>query len=606
MKVYCIFLFVIIESITSSAQTDTSKVFQLKQITVTASKFEEGIRTLSPSLTIISQDEIAQNIKPELFTSLEGTVPGFFISERSAAGFGIGSDAAGKISIRGISGLQEVLVVVDGKPDFAGLFGHPLVDSYPSSAVEAVDVIRGPASVVYGSGAMGGVINITTKRFHSEGFSVSSDINYGSFQTGKLNGGLGYKNDKFSAGISINDDYSNGSRPSSGFRSATGTLYASYIVDPIWSLDFNSYINSTKSYDPGTESSPYLKDTVWSNMTRANTSLLLRNKSVDYEGAAQIYFNNGVHDFSYGFHSNDNLLGFSIHEGFSFFENNITTFGGEIKRYGGSVNTPAIDTTVTESALFIALNQKLNNQLFFNGGLRLNNHSVYGTEVIPQFNLQYKVTGSTELNLAVSKGFRSPTLGELFLFVANVNLKPEKIWDYEIGLKQNLLSDHLSFGLTGYLIEGSDFIIVGGIPPNIQNQNVGNLRNRGVEIEAKYIVLNNFSLNANYSYCNMDTKIIGSPEQQGFIEANFIMGVFYLNVNLKSITNLYTSVQSLSFTEKKQSFLLANASFWYKAYKSITIYLKTENLFNKRYEVIDGYPMPGTTVLLGMNYNGIF
>ena len=236
----------------------------------------------------------------------------------------------------------------------------------------------------------------------------------------------------------------------------------------------------------------------------------------------------------------------------------------------------------------------------------MNNHSVYGTEVIPQFNLQYKVTGSTELNLAVSKGFRSPTLGELFLFVANVNLKPEKIWDYEIGLKQNLLSDHLSLGLTGYLIEGSDFIIVGGIPPNIQNQNVGNLRNRGVEIEAKYIVRNNFSLNANYSYCNMDTKIIGSPEQQGFIEANFNMGFFYININLKSITNLYTSVQSLPVSEKKQSFLLANASFWYKAYKSITIYLKTENLFNKRYELIDGYPMPGTTVLLGMNYNGIF
>jgi len=611
MKIYCIFLLVLIESMISFAQTDTSKIFQLKQITVTASKFEEGLRTLSPSLSIISQDEISKNIKPELFSSLEGIVPGFFISQRSAAGFGIGSDAAGKISIRGISGIQEVLVVVDGKPDFAGLFGHPLTDSYPSSDIEAVDVIRGPASVIYGSGAMSGVINITTKRFHNEGFSFNSDINFGSFQTGKINAGLGYKNGNFSAGFSFNDDYSDGSRPSSGFKSETGTFYASYTFNPVWSLDFNSYINTTKSYNPGPDTAniSYLNNSVWSNMTRVNTSLSLRNKSADYEGTAQVYFNNGVHDFSnaiyYGFHSNDNLLGFSIHEGLSLFSNNITTFGGEIKRYGGSVNAPAIDTSVTEGALFITLNQKLSNQLFFNGGLRLNDHSVYGTEVIPQFNLEYKVSGTTEINLSAAKGFRNPTIVELYLFpIKNDNLQPEKVWDYEIGLKQELFSEHLLLGLTGYLIEGSDFIVVG--PPNFQNQNVGDLRNRGVEIEAKYIVSNNFSLNANYSYCNMAAKIIGSPEQQAFIEADYSLGAFYFNVNLKSITNLYTSVQSTTTSDKKQSFLLVNAALWYKACKSINVYLKSENLFNTQYEVIDAYPMPGTTVLLGINYNGLF
>ena len=611
MKLYFIFIFAVIGNVILSAQTDSTKIFQLKQITVTASKFEEGIRTLSPSLSIISEDEISQNIKSELFSSLEGSVPGFFISERNSAGFGIGSDAAGKISIRGISGIQEVLVVVDGKPDFAGLFGHPLSDSYPSSDIEAVDVIRGPASVIYGSGAMAGVINITTKKFHNEGFSVSSDYNYGSFQTGKVNEGFGYKNNRFSAGISFNGDYSNGSRPSSEFKSETGTFYASYMINPIWSLDFNSYINTTKSYNPGPDTAyiPYLNNAVWSNMTRANTSLSLRNKSADYEGTAQVYFNNGVHDFSNaiygGFHSNDNLLGFSIHEGFSLFRNNITTFGGDIKRYGGSVNSPSIDTTVTEGAVFVAVNQKLNNQFYFNGGLRLNDHSVYGTEVIPQFNIQYKASASTEMNLSASKGFRNPTIVELYLFpIKNANLQPEKVWDYEIGLKQELIPEHFLLGLTGYLIEGSDFIVVG--PPNFQNQNVGDLRNRGVEIEAKYIIKNNLSLNANYSYCNMAAKIIGSPEQQAFIEANYSLGAFYLNINLKSVTNLYTSIQSSITLEKKQSFLLANASLWYKAFKSIKIYLKAENLFDKQYEVIDAYPMPGTTVILGINYNGLF
>jgi iron complex outermembrane receptor protein len=460
---------------------------------------------------------------------------------------------------------------------------------------------------------MAGVINITTKRFHNEGFSASADINYGSFQTGKINAGFGYKNDKFSAGFSINDDYSNGSRPSSGFKSQTGTFYASYMIDPIWSLNFNSYVNTTKSYNPGPDTASanisYLNNSVWSNMTRVNTSLSLVNKSADYEGFAQIYFNNGVHDFSVedygGFHSNDNLLGFSIHEGFSLFSNNITTFGGEFKRYGGSLNAPVFDTTVTEGALFVAMNQKLTDQFSFSGGLRLNDHSVYGSEIIPQFNLLYKASGSTELNLSASKGFRNPTIVELYLYpIKNSNLQPEKVWDYEIGIKQELIPDHLLFDITGYLVEGSDFIVVG--PPTFQNQNVGDVRNRGVEVEAKYIVQKNFSLNANYSYCNMAAKIIGSPEQQAFIEANYCFGSFALNINLKSITNLYTAVPPSAPAEKKQNFLLANASLWYKVDKSITIYLKSENLFDQRYEVIDAYPMPGITILLGIKYNGQF
>ena len=171
-------------------------------------------------------------------------------------------------------------------------------------------------------------------------------------------------------------------------------------------------------------------------------------------------------------------------------------------------------------------------------------------------------------------------------------------------MNQKLLSEHLLLGLTGYLIEGSDFIIVG--PPNFQNQNVGDLRNRGVEFEAKYFIQNNLSLNANYSYCDMAAKIIGSPEQQAFIEANYSLGSFALNINLKSITNLFTAVPPSAPAEKKQSFLLADASLWYKVDKSICIYLKSENLFDKHYEIIDGYQMPGITVLLGFTYNGLF
>ena len=75
------------------------------------------------------------------------------------------SGAAGGISIRGIGGSPntQMLVLIDGHPQFMGLMGHPLPDAYVASDVERVEVVRGPASILYGTNAMGGVINIITR-----------------------------------------------------------------------------------------------------------------------------------------------------------------------------------------------------------------------------------------------------------------------------------------------------------------------------------------------------------------------------------------------------------------------------------------------------------
>lgn len=605
MKIKFIILVIFLNTILH-AQSDTAKTYELKQITVTATKFEQLLRNFTPAYSIISEEKIKQDIKPALLASISGKVPSLFVTENGLSGFGIGSQAAGKISIRGINGIQQTLIVVDGRPEFAGIFGHPIADIYQSSEIAAVDVLRGPSSVIYGTNAMGGVISITTKKSQHEGLRFFTDVNYGSFDSYKIKGSIDFKKNKFTNKISISKDYSNDNRPSSSYNSISGIYNSSYLINNFWSIDFNTFINSTKSFNPGPVSKPYKNDSVWTDVTRANLSLAIKNRYANHEGSVLFFLNNGVHDVFDGFHSNDNTLGLIVNESIELIDKSLITIGADIKRYGGSARNKVqlIDKSVTERALFIILNKNLFNKISLNGGLRLNNHSVYGTLLIPQFNLSYLIDDKASLYLSASEGFRSPTLNELFLFGANIDLKPEKLWSYEVGFKSLLLKNKLSFSGAFYLIEGKDFINMTGVYPNIKNQNISKLTNRGFEVEASYFLTRNFTLNSNYSYLKSSAKLIGVPQQQFYANANYVYKIFTFDIGLKTITNLYTSIKTNNSIEKKQSYALLNASTWISLFKPLSLYFKIDNLLNRQYEIIDGYPMPGRTFLLGFSFGG--
>lgn len=605
-KKYLLLLFLFLLSFEIKAQYDTLKTFELQQVTVTGTKFEKLIRTLTPSYTIISENSINQNIKSALFSSISGKAPGLFVTENGFSGFGIGSNASGRISIRGINGIQQNLIVVDGRPEFAGIFGHPLADVYHSSEIAAVDIIRGPASVLYGTNAMGGVINITTKKSQVDGLKLFADINYGSYNTYKINGTVDYRKNSFNNTFIISRDFSNDNRPSSNSSSISGVYNAEYIFNPSWSINFNTYVNSSRVYNPGPVFNPYPDNSVWTNVTRVNSSLRVKNKFNNSEGTFLFYFNNGVHDVYDGFHSNDNILGISLIESFEFFENNIISFGAEFKNYGGKArsNIQLIDKKVSEKSIYAIFSYNIFKNLFVNGGLRLNNHSVYGSLLIPQFSLNYNLNNRTSFNFTIAEGFRSPTLNELFLFGANIDLKPEKLWNYELGFKSYFFAERLLLKGAFFLMEGKDFIRMIGIYPDIKNQNISSLTNRGVEIEAEYFITKDFSLKGNYSYLKSSTKLLSSPEMQAFVEMNYTYKIFTFNANINGIKNLYTSLKTNTSDEKKQSYALFNCAVWLDLLKEMKLYIKLDNLLNKGYEIIDGYPMPGRTIIAGIKISG--
>lgn len=87
------------------------------------------------------------------------------MTARGVMGYGVSGGASGDINLHGLSGsFARVIVLIDGRPLYMGLMGHPISDICQSYLAEWVEVLHGPASVLYGSNAMGGVINIVTRR----------------------------------------------------------------------------------------------------------------------------------------------------------------------------------------------------------------------------------------------------------------------------------------------------------------------------------------------------------------------------------------------------------------------------------------------------------
>ena len=150
------------------------KSYKLDEVVVTGTRNETDIRHLPMTISVVGRQQLEQTYQPSILPTLTEQVPGLFTTSRGIMGYGVSTGAAGGMSLRGIG---------DGHPQYMGLMGHPIADAYQSMMAERVEVLRGPASVLYGSNAMGGVINIVTRKMQEDGVKTNAQIGYGSYNT---------------------------------------------------------------------------------------------------------------------------------------------------------------------------------------------------------------------------------------------------------------------------------------------------------------------------------------------------------------------------------------------------------------------------------------
>lgn len=622
----CLISAVSLQAQTGKDSTKVARSYAINEVVVTGTRSETDVRHLPMTVSVVGRPQLEASQQTSVLPVLNSQVPGFFSTSRGVMGYGVATGASGQMSLRGIGGPAQaglpttgLLVLIDGHPQYMGLMGHPIADAYQTMMAERVEVLRGPASVLYGSNAMGGVINIVTRKMQEDGIRTNINIgagSYGSIQTEATNR---IRKGRFSSTVTASYNRTDGHRADMAFEQYGGYAKLGYDFTDNWKVWGDVNVTRFNATNPGSVMKPYIDND--QRITRGMTSFALENYYEKTSGALSFFYNWGDHwindgyqpggePLQYRFNSNDQMLGVSWYQSVQLFQGNRLTVGADYFHFGGEAWNQFFDghretsanKSLNEVAGYVDFRQDIAAWLTLDAGARVDYHSQTGTEFIPQVGLAFHLPENAEIKAMASKGFRNPTIREMYMFPPqNPDLKPEKLWNYELSFSQRLMDNRLSYGLNVFYINGENLII--RLPnPNgsgMLNQNSGEIENWGAEANVGYQFNPVWSVMANYSWLHMENPVLASPEHKLYGGVNFRKGRWSASTGIQYVKGLYTDLDAAT----KENFVLWDMQGSFKAINYLSFYVRGENLLAQRYEINAGYPMPKATFMGGVNIN---
>ena len=610
----------------NAAEADSTIISggSINDVVVTGTRQAASLSHVPMNVTVVSREQLTENFQSSILPTLTQEVPGLFISSRGVMGYGISGGGSGSLNLRGLSGGSRVLVLIDGHPQYANIFDHPIGDAYQTMMAERVEVASGPASVLYGSNAMGGVINIVTRKMHEDGVRTSVNVGAGSYGSVQTEVSNQVRQGRFSSTVAAQYSRSDNHRPHMGFEQYGGYLNLGYDINTNWTARLSADVTHFNASHPGTVSSPLLEADQW--ITRGVVNASLSNHFDRLDGALMVYSNFGRHKINDGygpnangnqpranfFRSKDALTGVSFYETAQLFEGNHTTVGADYQHiYGYAYNTSRQDGSVVptnfkagtgksyrnEWAAYVDIRQDLLEWLTVDAGLRYDWQNLSGGELVPQFGIVARPTSGGVLKLTAAKGFRNPSMMELYFYGTNgnVELEAERLWNYELSWQHRI--GRFSYKANIFYLKADNLVGTGLKPDgNVGRINTGAFENAGYELQASYRVTPNFSIHANRSYIHQQEgrEQTGTPEYVDYLGIRWQLGRFGLNAGTQHVSNLYTG-------SDLQTFTLVNATASYSLLPSTKLWLRGENLMRQKYEILAGYPMPRATFMAGVN-----
>lgn len=598
----CLISAVSLQAQTGKDSTKVARSYAINEVVVTGTRSETDVRHLPMTVSVVGRPQLEASQQTSVLPVLNSQVPGFFSTSRGVMGYGVATGASGQMSLRGIGGPAQaglpttgLLVLIDGHPQYMGLMGHPIADAYQTMMAERVEVLRGPASVLYGSNAMGGVINIVTRKMQEDGIRTNINIgagSYGSIQTEATNR---IRKGRFSSTVTASYNRTDGHRADMAFEQYGGYAKLGYDFTDNWKVWGDVNVTRFNATNPGSVMKPYIDND--QRITRGMTSFALENHYEKTSGALSFFYNWGDHwindgyqpggePLQYRFNSNDQMLGVSWYQSVQLFQGNRLTVGADYFHFGGEAWNQFFDghretsanKSLNEVAGYVDFRQDIAAWLTLDAGARVDYHSQTGTEFIPQVGLAFHLPENAEIKAMASKGFRNPTIREMYMFPPqNPDLKPEKLWNYELSFSQRLMDNRLSYGLNVFYINGENLII--RLPnPNgsgMLNQNSGEIENWGAEANVGYQFNPVWSVMANYSWLHMENPVLASPEHKLYGGVNFRKGRWSASTGIQYVKGLYTDLDAAT----KENFVLWDMQGSFKATNYLSFYVRGENLF---------------------------
>ncbi|MFQ5964517.1 MAG: TonB-dependent receptor domain-containing protein [Candidatus Scalinduaceae bacterium] len=590
----------------------------IEEIIVTATRTETPISQLADSVTIISREQIEQQKATTIFEALR-SVPGLNLRKSGSIG------RLTNVTIRG-SSTSQVLVMIDGVQVNSPTTGSFNFSNLTTDNIERIEVVRGPQSTLYGSDAMGGLINIITRKgkgkpklsIRSEFGTLEKTFNESISSSGSIEN-FNYSVDVAridSDGRGADDDYDK-----TNISSRFG-----------YNINEKSYFETTLRYNDsmiGIDDGPFRQDP---NRFSKNEDFFLNaifNHNVTDWWSHKLKFsfadadlisvdrpNPGTTETLSPF--NRFRLDTQIYTGdwqhtIKYKDINTFIFGFEFEDQEADNRT--FEEAIINRGWYFQNQLKLWDRFFFNAGVRIDDNNTYGKDVNPKFSLAYLLKETdTKFKANYGKGFRGPTLNELFFpNFGDPTLEPEESESYDVGIEQYLLEDRLYFGVTYFNNRFSNLIQAvntGGFI--FRAQNIDSVRTEGIEAEAIVKPFKGLTLRGTFTRINTRDKskkeLIRQPRKQGSVNINYsFLNKFNLNIDDTIVGNSRDGTNGGGITPPGRPTIRTNtgvhkldATFTYDFSKHLQIYSRSENLLNIQYDEILGFRAAGARFFFGL------
>jgi vitamin B12 transporter len=611
------------------------------EVIVTATRLETPAREIASSVTVITREKLEQSKKVTVLEALQEVV-GVSIIQNGPPG------AAASVFLRGANS-EHTLILMDGvelndpiSPSRSFDLAHLTLDN-----VERIEILRGPQSTLYGSDALGGVVNIITKKGQGKPkFSLSSLAgSYGTIissagingSTERMQYSLGtsyFRSDGFSA---ANANYE-GNEEKDGYRNLTIWGRLAFRLSDNLDVDLilrtlNTQIDidnagGAQGDDPNNVqdyNALFIKTQIRNLMLNNRWELKLGLSLVDYDRQHENPTDEAhLLDSDNGFFKSK-LFKIDWQNNLFLHESNTFTLGIDYQQEQGEseYNSDGIwgpfssifpSRRAHVTGFYLQDQIRLANRFFATLGLRLDDHSQFGSSLTYRLAPAFFIDATqTKLRATYGTAFKSPSLYQLYAPgtfsgpIGNGELNPEKSIGWDIGVEQQLLGGKVLLAVTYFYNDYNDLIDFDFLQGYV---NIGKAESKGTEILIQARPFDDITFNATYTRTEAKDKDTGAdllrrPKQ------NFSAS---LNYNFQKKGNVHLTFIRIGEQDDMDfsswpytrltlpSYSLLNAAVSFNFTSSFQIFWRLDNIFNKEYETVKGYGTPGFSVYGGVNF----
>jgi vitamin B12 transporter len=631
---------------------EAEPIVETREVVVSATKTPVPVSQVTSAVEVITEEDLKRR-------QIRTVVDALRLSQGLTVFSNGGPGTNATVRIRG-SNADQVLVLIDGAVMNSATSGVFNFANLTTDNIERIEILRGAQSMLWGADAMGGVINITTKK-GAGAPSVSAFSEYGSFSSVREGGQVLGKKGPFdvSAALSRWDytgfstvNYRRGASERDGFHNWQASTRVGVALPHDGRLDLNfrllqGRVNLDNGSSPGFDvlgsfnnsqqfvySASYKQPiTAWWNQ---DLTLSRQTEVLDFEpGTTRRNVSTGAVSRPTSNPSRINTLANRIEWQHNFQVSKPLLLSGGYQfrdQQGENFDMRAGATTinnrmVTSHAGFAQAQLNLWDRIFGTAGVRQDEYNVFGSATT------YRTTGGylhqetgTKIRSSYATGFRAPTINQLFSPTqgfGNPHLKPERSQSMDIGVDQYLFNNRVTLSGGYFWNRFRDMIVaqqtvdvcgVTGVTVNSCAQNIGTVVTKGWEASVKYAVVRDIplvkSLDVQAQYTNTLTRNLSQQpgnraprtpvDQWSLIVSYQPIDPVRVNLEGRYVGSRFDDVNN---RQQMRAFDVWNLSATYDVTSRIQTYVRAENIFDEKYEELMFYGTMGRSIFAGLRMN---